>query len=260
MRCAIGVTFQRDRRDRDEGKFRKPALVVVIFGFAFGKCQPPAVIMDGDRHVVGIVKRGSGTIEGFVGEFPGRGGRLPDQANEVAGIRGVTRTAAFRREVELIPPGKFRPGRKWLFVDFLTADQIAADRHEAGAALGPECRHDIGRASAPVIARHDGLSHAKGIEKGDHVNRECCLLPVACRFIRKKTCGAVSAQIGNKHAISCRSEDGRNVNIAVDVIRPSVQQQSDRALLGPGFGVTDIEYTRFDLLQGPKGRFFACWC
>ncbi|MNY19296.1 hypothetical protein D3C86_1527220 [compost metagenome] len=209
--------------------------------------------MDGDGHMVGIVECGGRTIEGLVAEFPGRRCRLPDQAHEVAGVGGIARTAAFRREIELIPPGEFRLGRKRLPVDLLAADKIAADRYEPGATFGPECGHDVGGASAPVITGHDGLLDAERVEKGDHVDRKRRLLSVACGVVREKTGRAISAQIGDEYPISSRCKDGRDIDIAVDVVWPSVQQQHDRAVCGAGFCITDAEYARFNLLQGAKG-------
>lgn len=51
----------------------------------------------------------------------------PDQLGKVAPIRLVAGAAAFRREVELIPPLELGLWWEWLLVGFTAADQAAAD-------------------------------------------------------------------------------------------------------------------------------------
>jgi hypothetical protein len=47
-------------------------------------------------------------------------------------------------------------------------------------------------------------------------------------------------------------ERGRDVDVAVNVVGPAVQQH-DRLTVGrPGFDVADIEHTRLDLLERPE--------
>jgi hypothetical protein len=53
---------------------------------------------------------------------------------------------------------------------------VAVDRHEPQAALGPERREDAGGARTPVVADHHGTIDLQGIEQGDLVQRHGRLL------------------------------------------------------------------------------------
>ena len=63
---------------------------------------------------------------------------------------------ALGREVVLVPPLQLGLGRQRLPAGGLAADQVAADRDQAAAALGPERRQDVGGAGAPVEPGDDG--------------------------------------------------------------------------------------------------------
>ncbi len=58
------------------------------------------------------------------------------------------------------------------------------------------------------------------------------------------------AQVGNNHPTPARGEDRRDVNIAVDGIRKSMQQQHRKAITRPCFEIADIEDARPVCLTG----------
>ena len=74
-------------------------------------------------------------------------------------------------------------------------------------------------------------------------------LAVAERLARKKARRAITAQIRNDHAVARRRQQRRDVDKAVDVVGPAVQQNDRRAIGGAGFGVTDIQHAGIDLLE-----------
>ena len=56
-------------------------------------------------------------------------------------------------------------------------------------------------------------------------------------------------KIWNDDAVAFGREQGRDVDKAVDVVGPSVQENDRRAFRGTGFGIADIEHAGVDLLQ-----------
>ena len=81
-------------------------------GFARGEAEAPAIIVDHDGDMIGIVEGRGGALERGVVEIPLRRGELPDQLGEVAPVFLVARPAAFGGEVILIPPGSSALGGK----------------------------------------------------------------------------------------------------------------------------------------------------
>src|SRR5262245_61322754 len=77
---------------------------IVVFPFALGEAEPPAVIVDRDRDMIGIVECFRAAIEGGVVKLPLRRRELPDQLREVVTVFVITFAAALGREIELIPP------------------------------------------------------------------------------------------------------------------------------------------------------------
>ena len=56
MRGAIGVAFEGDGRHVDDGRLGEAALQLVVVRLAVGQAQPPAVVVDHDRDVIGVVE------------------------------------------------------------------------------------------------------------------------------------------------------------------------------------------------------------
>src|SRR6185369_15778438 len=107
VRRAVGVALHRDARHRDGRRYGQARFQRVVFTFAIGQAQAPAVVVDDDVHMVRIVEgRGAARIGRFV-ESPFRRCGLPDQMVEVAAVRLVAQAAALGGEIVLVPPFVF---------------------------------------------------------------------------------------------------------------------------------------------------------
>jgi len=108
MRCAVGVAFKRNGGHGDARAFGKPFIQIVIFGIAFSQAEPPAIIMNYDGDMIGVVERRSRAIERGIIKLPLRRGELPNEFCEVMPVFVVAGAAAFGGEIELVPPLKLR--------------------------------------------------------------------------------------------------------------------------------------------------------
>ncbi len=70
MRSPVGVTLHRDGGHADDRGPRKTIFKVVVFRFALGQTKPPAIVMNNDRDMIGIVESLCTAFEGFVPEMP----------------------------------------------------------------------------------------------------------------------------------------------------------------------------------------------
>src|ERR1700733_4534393 len=70
VRCAVGVPLQGDGGDGDSRKAGQLPLQVVVSRLSRGQAEPPAVIVDHDRDVVGIVEGGRAACECGVVKSP----------------------------------------------------------------------------------------------------------------------------------------------------------------------------------------------
>src|SRR5215210_4394358 len=104
MRRAVGITFEGDGRDTDRRSRGEPFLQFIILPLAVGQTEPPAVIVNNDVDVIRVVERRRAVGERRVVEAPLRGTELPNQLVEVVPVFLVTDPAAFRGEIELVPP------------------------------------------------------------------------------------------------------------------------------------------------------------
>ena len=130
--------------------------------------------MDHDGDVVRVVEGRRAAIERGVVEVPFGRGLPPDELRKVAPVLVVADQAALGGEIELIPPlelgRRLRQGR--LAAYFLAADQIAADRDQRLAALGPKRGDNIGRASAPIETGESRFVDLERVHQGDGVERD----------------------------------------------------------------------------------------
>jgi hypothetical protein len=62
----------------------------------------------------------------------------------------------------------------------------------------------------------------------------------------------VAAQMRDDHPIARRRQQRRDIDIAMDVVGPAVQENDHGTIGGAGFGVADIEDGGIDLLQRPE--------
>src|SRR4051794_22030923 len=193
MRRAVGVAFEADRRDVDDGGLGQAALQRVVLRLAVAQADPPAVVVDHDRHVIRVVERGGAALERGVVEVPLGRGRPPDEPRELAPVALVPGPAALGREVVLVPPLPLGLRRQRQLAGLLASDQIPAHRDEPGAPLRPERRDDVGRPRSPVGAGDNRLLDPQGVHQGDGVDRHDRLLPVAERLVGEKARRAVAA-------------------------------------------------------------------
>ena len=232
----------------------KPLFQVVVFRLPFGQAEPPAIIMDYDRNVIRIVESRGGTIERSIVEIPLRRSELPDQLGKIVPVLVVAGAAAFGREIILIPPLQFGFWRQRHLAGLLAADQIAAHRDHRLAALRPQRRDDVGRARAPIETGDGRLLDFESIHQGDDIGSDHRLLAVTDGFGRKKTRRAVAAQIRHDHPVALRRQQRRDIDKAVNVVRPAVQKDDGAAVRRTGLGVSDIQDAGIDLLERCERR------
>src|ERR1044072_7597781 len=107
----------------------------------------------------------------------------------------VAGAAAFRGEVELVPP--FELGFRWQWhpVRLLAPDEITTHGDQRLATLRPKRRDDVRSARSPIATRYGRLLDLEGVHQRDDIYRDDRLLSVARRFLRKEARRAVAAQI-----------------------------------------------------------------
>jgi hypothetical protein len=137
MRRTVRVPFHGDRRHGNHRTRGQSLLQFIVLRLTLCQADSPAVVMNHNVQVIGILKRRGGAIEGGIVEVPPRRCELPNELRKVASILVVTRTPAVRREIELIPSGQF--GLRWqrTLVGGLAANQITAHGYQATAAFRP---------------------------------------------------------------------------------------------------------------------------
>ena len=146
VRRTVGITLKGDGGHRNDRRLGKPLFQIVIFRLAFGEAETPAVIVDHDGDVIRVVEGRRRAIERGIIEVPLRRSKLPDELRKVVPVFVVAVPAAFGGKIILIPPLELGLWRQWRLPGFLAADQIAADRDQRLAALGPKPGDNIGRA------------------------------------------------------------------------------------------------------------------
>ena len=83
---AVGITLKRDGWHGDDGKLGKLLFEIVMLRLAFGQAEPPAIVVDHDRDMIGIFEGRSAAVKGGVVEVPSRRGDLPDELCEIARV------------------------------------------------------------------------------------------------------------------------------------------------------------------------------
>jgi hypothetical protein len=250
MGGAVGVALQGDGRDGDRRPSGEPLLQLVVCRLAVGQAQPPAVVVDHDRDVVGVVEGRRAAIEGGVVKGPlGRRGP-PDQFGEVAPVVVIPCPAAFGGKIVLVPPLQLSGWWQRTRAGFLAPDQVPAHRDQPRAAFRPQRRDDAGRPRSPVEAGKDRPLDPEGIQQRDDVNGERGLLPVAEGLIGQESGCPKAAKVGDGHPVPGRRQHRGDLEVAVDVIRPAVQQHDRTTVAGTGLGVANLQQTGVDLPQG----------
>jgi len=76
---AIGITFKRNGRHRDDWTFGKPLFQVVVFRLTFCQAEAPAIIVDYDGDMIGVIKGGCGAVKRGIIESPFRRSQPPNE-------------------------------------------------------------------------------------------------------------------------------------------------------------------------------------
>ena len=86
----------------------------------------------------------------------------------------------------------------------------------------------------------------------DRVERERRLLAVADRLVGEEAGRSEAAEVGDDHPVAGRRQQGNDVGVAVDVVRPAVQQDDRRPVGRPPVDVADVQGAGIDLADGAE--------
>src|SRR5882757_3239365 len=128
--------------------------------------------MDHDGDMVWILEGRGAAIKRGVIERPFRRCRLPNQLREIVPVIFITLPTALGGEIELIPPLELGLWRQRLLAGLLSADQVTTHGNHGLAAFGPEHRHDVGGAGAPIKSADYGLLDLEGIHQSDDIRSD----------------------------------------------------------------------------------------
>src|SRR6266567_5990721 len=248
----IGVAFQRNGGYGNHRRLCKPLFQIVVFRLTFGEAEPPAVVVNDNRDMVRIVECRSTTIKRCVIKFPLWRSKLPDQPVEIVTVFVVAVTSAIGGEVILVPPLEFGCGWQRVLAGCLAANQISTDRNQAFAAFRPKSSDNVSGPCAPIEASNDCLIDLQGVHEMDDVDSHHSWLSVADRVIGKKPSTAIAAQVGYEDVVSRRSQYRNDIDKAVNVVRPAVQENYGCPIRWSGFSVAHIQQSGIDLLDGAE--------
>ena len=119
---------------------------------------------------------------------------------------------------------------------------------------GQSAADDVGGSRSPVKTGEDRFLDLESIQQGDSIDRQRRRLAVPGRFTGKETRRAVTTQIRDDHAVARSCKHGRDIDKAVNVVGPAVQQNHNGPIGGTGLCVTHIEDAGIDLLQRSERR------
>src|SRR6516225_5600597 len=153
----------------------------------------------------------------------------------------VAVSSAINGEVILVPPLEFGSGWQRVLAGCLTANQVSTDRNQALATFRPKRRDDVGAPCAPVEASEDGLIDLQRVHEIDDIDSHYRWLSVAERVIRKKPRAAIAAHVRHEDVVTRRSQYWDDIDKAVNVVWPAVQEDYGCSVGWSGFSVADIQ-------------------
>src|SRR5262249_52449860 len=156
-------------------------------------------------------------------------------------------SASLGGEIVLVPPLQLGRGRQWYFAGRLAANQITAHRDQALAALGPERGHDVCAARSPIESGENGLLDVERIHEGDEIGSQSGWLAVAKRRTGQETRRAVAAKVRDDHPVASGGEQRHDIDEAMDVVRPSMQQNGYGSIGWAGVHIADVQEPGIDL-------------
>jgi hypothetical protein len=101
-------------------------------------------------------------------------------------------------------------------------------------------------------AADHGVFDFQCIHQRDNIGCYRCLLTIPEGFVRKKPRSAVAAQMRHDHPVTRVGKQCCAFGVAMDVVRPAVQQNHRLAIRRTRFRVTDIQYPGFKLFDFVK--------
>jgi hypothetical protein len=128
-------------------------------------------------------------------------------------------------------------------------DEVAADRNQRLDPFGPERRDDVGCPCAPVESPDHRARDPQRIHERDDVGGQNGLLAIAHRVRRTEPRAAVAAEVGHEDPVSAGGQDRCHVDVAVDVVGPSMQQDDRRTVGRAVLGIPNVQYAGVDLLE-----------
>ena len=86
VRRAVGIAFKSDCRHGDGWSLKQFLFKVVVLRFSLSQVEPPAIVVNDDGDVIGVVEGLRGAIVGCVVKVPLRRRGLPDEFVEVVRV------------------------------------------------------------------------------------------------------------------------------------------------------------------------------
>ncbi len=86
MRRPVRITFKRDRRHGYYRACGQSLFKIVIFRLAFCQSEPPSIVMNSDRDVIGIIKGDCTAIKSRCIKVPFRRSNLPNEFGKVVPV------------------------------------------------------------------------------------------------------------------------------------------------------------------------------
>ena len=134
----------------------------------------------------------------------------------------------------------------------LAIDRIHQRLSECG--LVSQRGNNVSGPRSPIEPSECRLFDLEGVHQRNDVESDHRLLPVSNGFARQKARRSITAQIGDDHPVAGRRQQRRDIDKAVNVVRPAVQENDRRSIVGTRFDISNVEQSRIDLLQGAEGR------
>src|SRR5579862_2352076 len=103
---AIGITFHGNGRHCDEWACGKALFQVQVSVLPFRQPETPAVIMDHDVHMIGIIEGSRTLIKRSVVKIPFWGGGLPDELCKIVCVFFIAGLTTLCGKIILVPPLK----------------------------------------------------------------------------------------------------------------------------------------------------------
>jgi len=149
MGRAVCIAFKRDGGHCDRWAQGKAFIKIVILTLAVGQAEPPAIIVNDDAHVVGVIKGPRAALECGIVEIPFWGRQFPNEFVEISSVFVIARAAALGRKIELVPPFEFSLRRR--IVNELRKLYLI-ERHARDRCLDPAARLKLRQElSAPIL-------------------------------------------------------------------------------------------------------------